>query len=81
MRQHTTLSDPALRSTIRGGAIKLGGNRRLKIYGKLDCASGKRMDRENRVFFATEADAIQNGYRPCGHCMRDAYQKWKNGSI
>ena len=59
----------------------LGGNRRLKIYGRLDCPSALRsLPRgysKRRVFFANEATAIAAGYRPCGVCMREAYQRWK----
>lgn len=66
---------------VRRGEIAWGGNRRLKIYGTLHCTSGKRMKRENRVFFITEAEAISAGYRPCGHCLKAAYQKWKYGSV
>ncbi|WP_281166870.1 Ada metal-binding domain-containing protein [Segetibacter koreensis] len=54
---------------------------KLKIYGKLNCISGKRMLKQNRVFFCTEAEAIKNGFRPCGHCMRSDYKKWKNGLV
>lgn len=57
---------------------------RLKIYGTLDCGSGKRLKLENRIFFKTEADAISLGYRPCGHCMKAAYKSWRSqntGSI
>ncbi len=61
--------------------VFIWGNRKLRIYGTLQCRSGKRMKRENRVFFATESEAIQNGYRPCGHCMKKNYQKWKDGVI
>lgn len=57
--------------------IRLGGNKRLKIYGLLNCKSGRRMKVENRVFFASEAEAINLGYRPCGHCMPEAYRQWK----
>lgn len=60
------------------GLISLGGNKRLKIYGKLNCCSGKRMKVENRVFFKNGQEAIQCGYRPCGHCMRGEFAKWKN---
>lgn len=67
---HTEISDLALRSGIRNGLILLGGNRKLKIYGELRCVSGKRMKRENRVFFGSEEEALQYGYRPCGHCKR-----------
>lgn len=63
--------------------ITLAGNRQLKIYGTLQCRSGKRMKIENRVFFVSEKEAITHGYRPCGHCMKGKYQKWKDrtGSI
>ncbi|MCE7060394.1 Ada metal-binding domain-containing protein [Dyadobacter sp. CY343] len=63
---------------IADGAIAFGGNKKLKIYGLLNCKSGKRMKQRNRVFFQSEQDAIRNGYRPCGHCMRDKYLDWKN---
>ena len=61
---------------------QLGGNRKLKIYGRLDCPSALRHIAnghyvQHRVFFATEEDAIAAGYRPCGICMRAAYRQWK----
>lgn len=59
----------------------LGGNRLLKIYGRLDCGSARRAlpngYARNRVFFADEASAVAAGYRPCGTCMRDEYRAWK----
>ena len=61
---------------------RLGGNRRLKIYGRLDCPSALRaLPRgyaRHRVFFADEATAIAAGYRPCGVCMREEYRIWKS---
>jgi len=39
------------------------------------------MKRENRVFFISKKEATDNGYRPCGHCMKDIYQKWKDGPV
>ncbi|MBO9612681.1 MAG: metal-binding protein [Dyadobacter sp.] len=68
-----------LKQMIDSREIMFGGNRKLKIYGLLSCGSGKRMKRSNRVFFADERDALTHGYRPCGHCMREAYLKWKSG--
>jgi len=62
---------------INTHAVQLAGNRQLKIYGKLSCASGKRMKTGNRVFFADEEEAIGMGYRPCGHCLRHQYLLWK----
>lgn len=66
-----------LKSLIDEGAIQYAGNRRLKIYGALNCSSGKRMKTGNRVFFKSAGEAINEGYRPCGHCMRDEYLQWK----
>jgi methylphosphotriester-DNA--protein-cysteine methyltransferase len=62
---------------IKKGSILYAGNRKLKIYGTLSCASGKRMHRENRVFFKDKVEALKSGYRPCGHCMRISYILWK----
>lgn len=60
----------------------LGGNKQLKIYGRLDCPSAlywlsKGFYKEHRVFFADEKTAIAAGYRPCGRCMKEQYKKWK----
>lgn len=62
---------------IHSSAITLGGYKKAKIYGLLRCASGKRMNAENRVFFKDEAEALANGYRPCGHCLKEKYATWK----
>jgi methylphosphotriester-DNA--protein-cysteine methyltransferase len=79
MIKHLEITDADLRKQVRQQEINFGGNLRLKIYGHLRCASGKRMKRENRVFFHSESEAIGKGFRPCGHCMRTAYRKWKSG--
>lgn len=81
MIRHSEISDSDLQSKIKQQKIGLGGNIKLKIYGTLSCTSGKRMKRENRVFFMTEKEAIENDFRPCGHCMKTEYKKWKNGLI
>jgi methylphosphotriester-DNA--protein-cysteine methyltransferase len=77
---HSKVSDDFVRSQIRRAGILLAGNRRLKIFGKLNCASGKRMKRKNRIFFSSEDEAIENGFRPCGHCMRHEYKVWQNAT-
>ena len=79
MIRHSAISNQVLRTRIRNGTISLGGNRQLKIYGQLNCRTGKRMKKENRVFFPSEAAAMEQGYRPCAHCMNNAYQNWKKG--
>lgn len=66
-----------LHALIRKGKIAFGGNSSLKIYGLVSCKSGKRMLRKNRVFFSSEKEAIEEGYRPCGHCLHDKYAAWK----
>lgn len=76
MIPHREISNSDLFIKIKQRKICLGGNRKLKIYGTLSCASGKRMKRENRVFFVSEGEAIENGFRPCGHCMKEKYQTW-----
>lgn len=52
------------------------GNR--KVYGRLDCPSALNWIKrgyytEYRVFFASEQDAINAGFRPCGICMKEKY--------
>ncbi len=63
---------------------QLGGNSKLKIYGRLDCPSALSAIRrypgsyeKSRVFFKDEDTAIAAGYRPCGTCMREKYKIWK----
>jgi hypothetical protein len=60
---------------------ELGGNSKVKIYGRLDCRAANaaiiKGYAQHRVFFASEVDAIASGYRPCGRCLRDKYLKWK----
>ncbi|ASZ12357.1 metal-binding protein [Chitinophaga pendula] len=83
MIRHVSLGDGPfararrLKALVDAGAIVLAGNRRLKIYGRLDCVSGRQMKAENRVFFAGAGEAAAAGYRPCGHCMPAAYRRWR----
>ena len=79
MVRHIDISDAELRKRIRQREILTGGNVKLKIYGNLNCLSGKRMRRENRIFFSTVHEAIKNGFRPCGYCLRAEYKNWKKG--
>ncbi len=78
MIDHTEISDIELKKKIKQQDVSFGGNKQLKIYGTLNCTSGKRMKKENRVFFRSERQAVKNGYRPCGHCMSAQYKTWKN---
>jgi hypothetical protein len=60
----------------------LGGHRRGRLYGRLDCPSARRaLDAggyaEHRVFFADERTAISAGYRPCAVCLPETYRLWK----
>jgi methylphosphotriester-DNA--protein-cysteine methyltransferase len=81
MLYHDHISAAALIKNFKNKLICLGGNKKLMIYGTLRCKSGKRMKKENRVFFASEEEALKNGYRPCGHCMKKEYKSWKYGSV
>lgn len=77
MVRHVDLESGDIFRMIKNHSITVAGNSRLKIYGQLDCVSGKRMKKENRVFFKTERDAVFYGFRPCGHCMSSCYSVWK----
>ncbi|WP_053363416.1 Ada metal-binding domain-containing protein [Bacillus sp. FJAT-27251] len=60
----------------------IGGHRKGKIYGRLDCPAALRAIAKGgyvtqRVFFADEATAIEAGFRPCGVCMPREYAVWK----
>lgn len=57
----------------------LGGNRRTRIYGRLDCRVALRHVANgtygaNRVFFADARAAEGAGYRACKICMAPARQ-------
>jgi hypothetical protein len=63
----------------------LGGHRRTRIYGKLDCRAALRAIARggyvrNRVFFRDEGSAVAAGYRPCAVCMPAQYAAWKRRS-
>jgi hypothetical protein len=60
----------------------LGGHRRSRIYGRLDCPAALRAIARGgyitqRVFFLTEDHGRIAGYRPCGVCLPTAYACWK----
>jgi methylphosphotriester-DNA--protein-cysteine methyltransferase len=78
MIHHISITNNEVKAKIKTGDIKFGGNMNLKIYGNLNCKSGFRMKRENRVFFSSKEEAIESNFRPCGNCMKEAYKKWKN---
>lgn len=64
----------------------LGGNKKLKIYGKLDCKCALNWIKkgyyvDNRVFFENEEVAKLNNYRPCGICMKKEYKLWKEKNM
>lgn len=66
MKLYTILKDRNfIQSEIPG---QYAGWKPGKIFGRLDCKSGIRMNKENRVFFHTIEDAIREGYRPCKKC-------------
>lgn len=60
----------------------LGGHRRGKRYGQLDCRAALHAIArggyvQHRVFFLNQASAIAAGYRPCAMCMPAEYREWK----
>jgi hypothetical protein len=60
----------------------LGGHRRGRRYGRLECPAALRALARggyvrDRVFFADEATAVAAGYRPCAVCLPVEYAAWK----
>jgi methylphosphotriester-DNA--protein-cysteine methyltransferase len=60
----------------------LGGHRKSRVYGRLDCRAALRAISRggyvaHRVFFLNEDDARTAGYRPCAVCMPTEYAEWK----
>ena len=65
------------------GEVSMGGHRKYKIYGHLNCPNAAKWVAKGyyvkqRVLFTNESEAIENGYRPCGCCMKKEYQQWKS---
>ena len=64
----------------------LGGHRRSRIYGRLDCPAALRALARGgyagqRVFFFNRAHARAAGYRPCAVCLSKEYARWKRSAI
>ena len=60
----------------------LGGHRRGRIYGRLDCPAARRAIVRggyvaHRVFFLNERHARAAGYRPCAVCLPEKYKAFK----
>ncbi|MEV7189038.1 Ada metal-binding domain-containing protein [Kitasatospora sp. NPDC093102] len=77
-----TLTGPDNRPCSSTTPGTLGGYRRGRLYGRLDCPSALRALAaggyvRHRVFFADEATAIAAGYRPCAVCLPEKYRQWK----
>lgn len=77
-----TLLDASARPYASPTAGTLGGHRRTRVYGRLDCPAALRAIAcggyiRHRVFFADEDTATAAGYRPCAVCLPDRYAEWK----
>jgi methylphosphotriester-DNA--protein-cysteine methyltransferase len=79
-----TLLDSNRRPYLSATPGTLGGHRRSRIYGRLDCPGALRHIARggyvaNRVFFADVETAVAAGYRPCAVCLPVEYKAWKQG--
>jgi hypothetical protein len=88
MNQTWTLVGPDREPYASDQPGTLGGHRRSRIYGRLDCPAALHAIARggyvtHRVFFLTEDHARAAGYRPCGVCLPAAYASWKaqRGSV
>jgi hypothetical protein len=78
-----TLTGPDGRPYASTTPGTVGGHRRGRIYGRLDCPSALRAlasggYRRDRVFFTDEVAAVAAGYRPCAVCLPEDYARWKS---
>ena len=80
MIRHDMIDEVSLHRMIRDGRLTFAGNRRQKIFGRLDCRTGRRLARRNRIFFASRGEAERLGYRPCARCLPAAYDVWKSSA-
>ncbi|MBT3932234.1 MAG: metal-binding protein [Rhodospirillaceae bacterium] len=81
-RKNYRLIDETGRAYESASPGEMGGHRRSRIYGRLDCPNALRWLAKgyyapHRVFFADEKTARGAGYRACAICMPDAYRAWK----
>lgn len=77
-----TLIGPDGRSFESPVPGSLGGHKRGKIYGRLDCRAARQAIIRggyinHRIFFFDEMAAIIAGYRPCSVCCPEKYENWK----
>jgi methylphosphotriester-DNA--protein-cysteine methyltransferase len=82
MSKTWTLVGPGGESYTSDQPGTLGGHRRGRIYGRLDCPAALRAIARggyvtHRVFFRTAGHARAAGYRPCAVCLPAAYARWK----
>ena len=82
-RRTWRLLDAAGRAYDSATPGTLGGHRRSRLYGRLDCPAALRAIAhggyvKHRVFFLTEDHARAGGYRPCAVCIPVAYARWKS---
>ena len=78
-----TLTGADGRSYVSLSPGRLGGHRRDRIYGQLQCPAALRAlaaggYRPQRVFFRDEQTAVAAGYRPCAVCTTQAYRRWRS---
>jgi methylphosphotriester-DNA--protein-cysteine methyltransferase len=76
-----TLIGPDGRARRSATPGTLGGHRRTKIYGRLDCRAALRAISRGgyvsqRVFYVDERTAVAAGYRPCAICLPREYADW-----
>ncbi len=61
----TPPTTPAVAAPANSAII---GNQKSKVYHRPDCPGATRVSAQNRVRFATEAEAQKAGYRLAGNC-------------
>ncbi len=61
----TSVFDNASQNTVNHNFC---GNKNSKVYHKSGCTSLSKTKEENKVYFSTKEEYINNGYKPCSRC-------------
>src|SRR5438067_13909961 len=59
---------PAIPGVVASANGAIIGNKKSKIYHRPDCPGAVKVSPQNRVRFASEAEAQKAGYRLAGNC-------------
>lgn len=74
-QQNTTSTTPVLSKSVNLPTVNVAtttykyiGNKKTKVYHKINCRYVKTIKKSHMVYFKTKSQAKKAGYRPCKVC-------------